>query len=153
LHLSSLIFLSSGLTGAIFIPLLEHLQAGGLEITLIVLCFSPDTVINHSLSHTSTSSNQDWLLLSCTRIASHSVIWNWKRMAEARRLFCIPHLSHHLGIYPSRACTESTSLLPMRTQIATEDQICYQALGFDCPLISLGLKWNFPQGYAGFASI
>lgn len=133
-------FLSPGLAGAIFIPFLAHLQAGGSEITLIVLCFSADTVINHSLSHTSTCSHQDWLLVSCTRIASLGVMRNWKRMAEARRLFSIPHVSHHLGIYPSRACAESTSVLPRRLQIATQDQTCYQALGFDCPLISSGLK-------------
>lgn len=141
LHLFHLdFFLSPGLAGAIFIPFLAHLQAGGSEITLIVLCFSADTVINHSLSHTSTCSNQDWLLLSCTRIASLGVRRNWKRMAEARRLFSIPHLAHHLGIYPSRACTESTSVLPRRLRIATQDQICYRAWGFDCPLISSGLK-------------
>lgn len=108
--------------------------------------FSPDTVINHSLSHTSTYSNQDWLFPSCTRIAFHNVMWNWKRMAEARRFFCIPHLSHHLGIYPSQACTGSISLLPMRTQIATEDQICYPGFGLWLSSYKFGIKVKFPTG-------
>lgn len=46
--------------------------AGGLEITCAVLCFRPDTVINHCPSHTSTYNNKDWLLCGgCRPIAFH----------------------------------------------------------------------------------
>lgn len=46
--------------------------AGGLEITCAVLCFRPDTVINHCPSHTSTYNNKDWLLCGgCCPIAFH----------------------------------------------------------------------------------
>ena len=46
--------------------------AGGLEITCAVLCFRPDTVINHCPSHTSTYNNKDWLLCGARRpIAFH----------------------------------------------------------------------------------
>lgn len=46
--------------------------AGGLEITLAVLCFRPDTAINHCPSHTSTYNNKDWLLCGgCHPIAFH----------------------------------------------------------------------------------
>lgn len=48
--------------------------AGGLEITCTVLCFRPDTVINHCPSHTSTYNNKDWLLCGgCHPIAFHCV--------------------------------------------------------------------------------
>lgn len=48
--------------------------AGGLEITCAVLCFHPDTVINHCPSHTSTYNNKDWLLCGgCRPIAFHCV--------------------------------------------------------------------------------
>lgn len=48
--------------------------AGGLEITCAVLCFRPDTVINHCPSHTSTYNNKDWLLCGgCHPIAFHCV--------------------------------------------------------------------------------
>lgn len=48
--------------------------AGGLEITCAVLCFRPDTVINHCPSHTSTYNHKDWLLCGgCRPIAFHCV--------------------------------------------------------------------------------
>lgn len=46
--------------------------AGVLEISCAVLCFRPDTVINHCPSHTSTYNNKDWLLCGgCRPIAFH----------------------------------------------------------------------------------
>lgn len=46
--------------------------AGGLAITCVVLCFHPDTAINHCPSHISTYNNKDWLLCGgCRPIAFH----------------------------------------------------------------------------------
>lgn len=46
--------------------------AGGSAITCVVLCFHPDTAINHCPSHISTYNNKDWLLCGgCRPIAFH----------------------------------------------------------------------------------
>lgn len=130
--------------------------AGGLEITCAVLCFRPDTVINHCPSHTSTYNNKDWLLCGgCRPIAFHCTNAKLEVNGHSQTLLPCPQtVSSFRYLSISALSVELLSALPRGLRLlGGGSELVLRLFGFDSLPISWGLEANFPQGSAGFAGV
>lgn len=130
--------------------------AGGLEITCAVLCFRPDTVINHCPSHTSTYNNKDWLLCGgCRPIAFHCANAKLEVNGHSQILLPCPQtVSSFRYLSISALSVELLSALPRGLRLlGGGSELVLRLFGFDSLPISWGLEANFPQGSAGFAGV
>lgn len=113
--------------------------AGGLEITCAVLCFRPDTVINHWPSHTSTYNNKDWLLCGgCRPIAFHCADAKLEVNGHSQTLLPCPQtVSSFRYLSISALSVELLSALPRGLRLlGGGSDLLFRLFGFDSSPIS-----------------